>query len=61
MKQISLSRETAQTIYEIYVESDDLYAAAPTTIEAVKELAAALGVEHKFYSAEVTPLKLCRP
>lgn len=57
MNEVTISRETAQTIYDIYVESDDLHAAAPTTIKAVKELAAALGVEHQLYSAEVTPFR----
>jgi hypothetical protein len=56
MNKITISRETAQTIYDIYVETDDLYAAAPTTIKAVRELAAALGAEHKFYKAPVVQL-----
>lgn len=45
LEPIKLSRETARTLYEIYVRSDDLCGAASSTISAVKELMKALGLK----------------
>ncbi len=35
---VTISLETLETIYDIYVESDDLVGAAASTIEAVQEV-----------------------
>lgn len=42
---VTISLETLETIYDIYLESDDLVGAAESTIAAVQEVEQLLGVD----------------